>query len=441
MKIKNIALYENRILTYLNIILFIVGVLLFVEHGRVLLENMVDVPIQDEWGILKELKSQDFFGFIFSRLNEHLIVTTKIVIYIMYKLNSWDNTFHILFNFILYFIFSFSFCIIVEKVHEVKSGLLLIIFSSIIPWENHSIAINLHFHLFLFFFILGLYSILIKNKFRYLGSFFLVISIFSSSPGIACAIAYILLNLFLLFYNKEEKILYILNIVITTLSILLWFSLVNTSGSSLYHSYPWEYQFWYHLSNLFLGGFGAFLQFERRLGYIPMIGTIIVVFLSIKYFYRQEKQEILKFSILLSMLIGLVGVLVLITYGRGNFMFHHTTFFIPSRYLEASLYIFAVVWILVWKLNFKIIPKYQSLAIILIGYFLFIPFKQGFQYKEAYFPQYFQRTTLIYDCLKNYYLKNNFELCRDFRSMLNENDLKIAEELNLSVYKKIQKSK
>jgi hypothetical protein len=64
----------------------------------------VDVPFEDEWASFEpnQLPSGLSFSSLIVQHNEHRLVTTRLLVWLQYRLNGWNLAVHQIINFLLY---------------------------------------------------------------------------------------------------------------------------------------------------------------------------------------------------------------------------------------------------------------------------------------------------------------------------------------------------
>jgi len=82
---------------------FLLGLLFFVNIALIGY-YAVDVPWWDEWEMFTPgaLPAGLSWNWLVARHNEHLIATSKFLVWLLYHLNGWNVAFHIILNFLIY---------------------------------------------------------------------------------------------------------------------------------------------------------------------------------------------------------------------------------------------------------------------------------------------------------------------------------------------------
>jgi hypothetical protein len=77
---------------------------LYLFHFHLIWKYAVDVPYEDEWASFEpnQLPSGLSLGGLVVQHNEHRLVTTRLLVWLQYRLNGWNLAIHQIVNFVFY---------------------------------------------------------------------------------------------------------------------------------------------------------------------------------------------------------------------------------------------------------------------------------------------------------------------------------------------------
>ena len=238
------------------------NVLAYLFHFYVMLRNAVDLPFFDEWEVPFFLAKPISWKALLTAHNEHRLPLTKLFIWILYRMDSWNVVHNQVLNFIVYGALAFVIGKIVWKATAKK--FLPIVVLSLLPlfsltnFETHAFAFNIHFHLFVLFFLLAV-------LFRYpgkspstpllvLSGLFSFLSVCAFSGGIFCCLALFLGDI-IFFHAKNLRKVWLVNIPIV-MTILFWIFFYNRPVGEPALTLPWARDFWVYLFKMAANSFG-----------------------------------------------------------------------------------------------------------------------------------------------------------------------------------------
>lgn len=423
----------KQIIFIANIILYCIGTYLFIEHFSEIVARAVNVPYHDEWNFFDTngLDTSLNWSWLFSFHNEHIITTTKLFTFLLYKLNQWDVRIHQIINFGIYIFTASTICYLIESRQKVPSGILFIILSSIIPWENHSWGFQVQFHFFVLFTFLGFYSL--DSKYFYFSPIAMILSILSISAGVLFGFGYILYAGYLAYLYRERRVQYGFIIGLIAL-ILISYLYSQPSLVGVPKTLPNELLFWNFYSNLVSLAFGFAWIKNNFYGYLYMVlitGIVLAYFHHCFWYERDEfNHSILTFFLLFSTTLTLAGI----TFSRAKM----PSFFKTGRYAEVSILLLITSWIFIYKfIERKSLQKYLYIPALLI---FFYPYRDDYRIDLVYIPQHYERKLLV-DCMKKYYQTNILKCEDNFKDFVTRERLDRIKTLNLSIYREFGLSK
>ena len=132
---------------------------LYAFHLSQVWRNVVNLPVADEWEVFNpdQLPAGLTPGWLFAQHNEHRMATYKLLVWALYHAGGWDVAVHQLLNFLLYgaavaLVFLLARGAEPETPPWVVLGFVIFLFTTI-GIQNHVMAIQSAFHLWLIFFL------------------------------------------------------------------------------------------------------------------------------------------------------------------------------------------------------------------------------------------------------------------------------------------------
>ena len=378
---KQFSKQNPRILKHNNKLVFLVFSLLllfsYLAHFWLIFTTSVDIPYRDDWQLIDARISQSLpLTWLLSPHNEHPILTTKLTIWILYMLNSWNIKVHLVFNFITFGSIILLLFLLLHQHVPVKLQplccLTLFPLLSSLGWENHTWALQGSFHYCLLGILLAI-KLLFNHKLSYwritLGSISLLFAAFSLAAGVA-AVAVILLLLGINSaypnFSKTESASDRTNLFFVVLfvlgPILIWHShFARAPVHSLPSISPFEWRFWQFFLNLVSFGFG-FETYSALLGGFCFLMTLLPAALLLVCVTRSSKQFPWD---LIALQCAVFALLAAISFGRGG----HAEIEIWSkgvRYWEFAYLLVPITGILYGYLLQNSAQNFEKLFLLLL---------------------------------------------------------------------------
>ena len=172
-------------------------IFLFIANLFFILRYSIDIPFWDEWGFLiPNALSKDLnISWLFRQHNEHRIILTKLVGWILYRLFDWNLTYSIILNWFIFGALLGEVALFLPRFSEKEKLSILWFFPflfSTLAYENHTWAFQSQFHFFLLFFILAtrlLFQPKLTSGKILLGGMCCILSTFSFSAGFICSLS------------------------------------------------------------------------------------------------------------------------------------------------------------------------------------------------------------------------------------------------------------
>ncbi|MBI2602720.1 MAG: hypothetical protein HYW48_06670 [Deltaproteobacteria bacterium] len=369
----------------------------------------VNVPAGDEWEPLRStiFQSPLSLDWLFALHNEHRIPLTKLITWMMFKFFDWNVSLQIALNYVLYVLLASTSVLSLQRFTGAPCGIILCLFASTIPHENHFWGFQSQFHLFLLFFVLSTVFLLRTDKWRWLSPAFAVLSAYSFSSGVICSWAVGGASV-LMALQSRRNVREFLFFTLTALSIfaasLLWFKGFQKNPGHPAFVWPWMWPFWEHFFNTLALGFGYTEQnvLPGAIIFLMAIPLTLHRFLSI--LRRPELQRQWVASLVL--LLGITACLGAISLARASLGLK------SSRYGEIGFIFMLPFWVLLWgfvkEIKFGSIQK--TVVALGLGLVLALPFLDDFNSYRIYKQIGLHRQAGL-SCMQSYYAGGGDGFC------------------------------
>ncbi|MCB0322474.1 MAG: hypothetical protein KDD69_02840 [Bdellovibrionales bacterium] len=233
------------------------------------MQAAVDVPYRDEWQVIDPRIAQSYpdRSWLLTPHNEHIIATTKLLVWILYQLDGWDLRVHLLINILLFgALAALAIGIAYRAAPSDRVWLPMLLglpLFSTLNWENHLWAFQTQFHLFLLF-ALGAAATLFTQRATkgrvVFGGLLLAAATLSFSAGFAAA--GVLVGCYLVYSLRLRPTLQGLSNALIVLAacspaMFAYQHLFAAGGSDSALILPHQTAFWHFFLNLVALGFGV----------------------------------------------------------------------------------------------------------------------------------------------------------------------------------------
>jgi ABC-2 type transport system permease protein len=425
----------------LQIIPIFLCVFLFGAHLFYIHKYSLNIPFWDEWESFRAgaLSWNLNISWLFAQHNEHRIIFTKLINWILYRLDGWNILTSIQLNMFLFGGLVFSLFIFTKKM-DVRKKIIWFypfLFSSL-PIENFNWGFQSQFHLFLGFFILSAYFLFTKEssyKNLIIGAAFAAMSAFSFSAGVVAA-----LSIFMVFGVREmffrspklplKKTLFVLFIIAAAIG--FWFGLgYSKPGGHPALSPIFNKNFLEYFFNIIALGFGItkISTFFGILCFGWIMIPIAVLIKNKKCTFSDTEWGIICLTI------GLLACLGSISMGRAGFGVEQAK---SSRYSEIGIFLIPCS-IMLWSFVLNTQKIFYDVFLTITWIALCFSFR-NFWNSEAYRIPFESRREGI-ECVKNYYFKNGPDFCIQVYHSHFKEVLDRARELHVSFYQDLEKNR
>ncbi len=407
--------------------------------------TLVDVPHRDDWQLLSSsLRDSSLpLEWLFQTHNEHFILSTKILVLALYKLNAWDVSVHLMLNFVLFsllLLLVLRICLKPLSRETYWLAYLSFIFPlSTLNWENHLWAFQTSIHSSLLF--LGLCCWLTSSTRSRTG--FLLGGIcaiaaplcFSAAYAASSAVALFLLVETISSRSMEQRgFRILLSCLVFFATIAIFFSHFDASGEAIARAValPHEKRFWQFLLNAISLGFGI-ETFSDSLGLLCASFCVIALCSALRQRAGVEKWQENRSALML--LTAVLASLVAIAIGRGS-QADIEIWSKGSRYYEiASLLVPLCVSLLCANL------RHISRSVMLFGVFLTTTIAHHNNYSFTHYYWTAEQKLEGRQCAVEFLFSNSQETCRSIWGMGTNDELLRAKQLKLSFLNKATQQK
>ena len=432
--------------TWLTRLLLVLCVAIYSGHLWIILQNAVNVPFWDEWGILSPdaLPAGFTFRWIFTQANEHRIVLTKLMIWMLFYANGHNHTVSLVITYLLWGLLLVCIVFFARRMAPhvplwVVLAFMLLLLTPI-NWENNSWGFESCYRFAVLFALLAVYFLFGESQTTArlaLGVLMCVLATYSFFAGlIAVCIAIVLFACFKIVRalnssGAQRKAEYVqLVAVVTPVLIFVALYFVDYHRVS-YHpklAFPWEASFWRFFANLVSWGFG----FETNSVILGALCLLLVLAPVVMEAWQKRLRLSGSSWAIYTFPLAMLGVLASIAMGRANFSPSAKI----SRYTDFAMMLvpFAAF---AWAIFLKDRPNVKKY--VLVGFWVFCCL--GFSYKWLWFPVYrVQRDSRLEGvaCIKSYYKTGEPSMCPTLYSAPIGSMLDEAKKLKLSFYREIE---
>ena len=175
---------------------------LYLFHFSLIWKHAVDVPYEDEWASFEsnQLPIGLSLGGLVAQHNEHRLATTRLVIWLQYRLNGWNLAIHQKANFILYALSLVAVYWLLASEQPSHLGLAVLCFMvyllSPINHKNHFMGYQSQIHFWLLFLVLACYF-LFRDPQNWLdngiGAGAAVLSMYSLAGGVVSSLVLLMM--------------------------------------------------------------------------------------------------------------------------------------------------------------------------------------------------------------------------------------------------------
>lgn len=370
----------------MNLLVFLFRLLYLKKHA-------INIPLMDEWEFFNpdQLASGLSLKWLFTAHNEHRIVFTKLLGYILYHMNGWNVVQNQILSFI---VFGFVCGEILWMIWKnclrtshfcIVAAISPLLFSSV-NWDNHSAFFNIPFHLFVLFFIPACFLLLSKPASwlrASVGGLCCLCTVLSFTSGMVCVLALMGVMLCLSRFRERYQ-----NWIVLVPSLIAIFGLLiyRNPGSALL-VFPWKLDFWKTFFGMFAGALGI-ARNETTFGFIYFSLAVLPLFLYIfsrslnikSYSWKEFEETYLVpngFWVIQTFLIGLILSVAMVSVGRTSLggVIH------SSRYSETTLFMTPVVVFSLLQLPSSI-KKVKFSAVIMILIFSGVGLSNSFHLED-----------------------------------------------------------
>ncbi len=412
-----------------------------------ILHSAVDLPYWDEWEVLlpDALPAGLTWDWLFARHNEHLVVTTKFLVWLLYKLNGWNLVSHVALNLLTWLaMVAWVIRLGIKQPGNMDSGIpaafSVFIFSTIFH-ENLYWAFQSAFHLCLFFFFIAvelLFDEKQSSRRILTGAAFAALSIFSMSfgPG-SCAVlllSWLFFKLVRFRAGRENSTRFLCQAAAVTIviggSLAGWvISLPETNQSSII--WPDRLSFWNFFTNQISWGFGIGTT-SFLLGLLCFLIVILPPAIRFSEIRAGRSLEIAEYK-LFTAIFGLLAAAAIFALGRSGGLLSASKF---SRYAEVTAFLVPLSAI-AWATVLNRLPLLRKRVLVGIWGLCFFAYSDDWQFRT--YSNHGRDLKNNESCVRDYYAGKGPAICPALYPTGSIADrLDAARKLNLSFYRRLR---
>lgn len=361
-----------------------------------ILKSSVNIPFMDEWSLIPYLGKFDI-GWLFNFHNEHRIVFTKLVIFLLYKLNGWNIYTGIVIDYLLFFITTVVLYKIIKPICKdfAMFPLFFLPLYSVFNQENLTILFQSQFHFMILFGLLAVIFGFLRKRCllnNILFALFLNYSIYSMNFAFATGIMIVYIIKELL--HGENKFINLFVPLALFLPALMYFFVGFPQSTTLI--YPWRRLFRIYYSNLLILGITG-KQYPLIIEKAMTI--ILTIYVAIKGLFNKENKNNNVLQAIFAVFIASSCSIAAISSGRANYQL-----IVPARHIEIVTVIIPLLLSLFYFDKIKNGRKWFFIYFLV----LVIGFSQQFNYLSRIRGQIYKEKSIGLDCAKSFYEYSSF---------------------------------
>ena len=370
-----------------------------IAHAAFVFIYATDVPHLDEWEALvpNALGRELNFHWLFAFHNEHRIVWTNLLTWLLYRLDGWNLAWQIRLNFLI-------FLGLIGLLLRLKnrtlgparfSGfpLFMAFLVSTIAWQNHSWGFQSQFHFVLIFTITA-----VMQSNPWLMLLLLVCGMFSLSCGVPAALAVVMVSG--LRTGRFTRIAPVWAAFLA--SAALWFVHYEKNPGHLALTLPYMTEFWSYFFRLVGKGFGFVKPLPGEM--IGMAVLAFYVYVLTRVFKMHRSKNAIDDSVWswFALMTAILAMLATISMGRARFNI------LESRYAEIAFLLIPAVVCQIYLL----IPNREMLrTTILTGVFALSVIGYSDEFQFGTYRWVAQQRTEDLKCIRDYFAGRNDGSC------------------------------
>ena len=392
---------------------------LALAHFLVIVRNAVDLPYLDEWryfepgGLSQELN----WGWIFQQQNEHRVILTHLMVWILYRVDRLDMVANVAVNFPIYLIIPLLYLWISRLQLGVQAWIIwpfLWLLLTPLDWENHSWGFQNQWHFHLITMTLGVILLFhprpttLKTALG-TGSLILDVASFAGGvvPPVTIALAFAIYRTWQMSRGGFER-----RDVMQTLAVLLvvssvaawWYAEFEKPPHNPPLVWPTDREFWAHYLNglsLAFGNGSHPIRGRASLGLLGIFYGFVWIVPLIWQTFRRESGARDATLVIRVVLVGatLVGFAI-VSMGRGFWGVG-----LPSRYYEMVLPLVPVT-----ALSWAAIPRRRMRNLVLVGLWVLILCIDGPNWNDTMYEAHRNDLREAEACIRAYYARREQDL-------------------------------
>jgi hypothetical protein len=356
----------------------------FLYHFNVIRKTSVDIPYWDDWAMFTGSHPASLdLSWLYEQANDHRTATTKLFVWLLFRLDGWNLRTHLLLNFLIY-----GFCVawLVWLARKMAPNLppwvilgFAVFYMTPIAWIVHVMGYGTADHFWLLFMLIATYC-LFREPQRWdvlvLGCVASILSIYSFAAGVATAV--VLLTGFSLFKSlraysandskvRRRELLHLLLVAgLIGSALAVWIIGWKRTEARLPWVLPYDLRFWTFFLNLVALSFGI----ERISAFWGLICLFIVI-TPVCWIVAKKRTDLPSAHwASLVLVTAFLANLVLISIGRAEYGIQIAKY---SHYAEHGMPLI-ILSVINWSLLLAARPRIKAFFIAVLWLFCLMTF-------------------------------------------------------------------
>jgi hypothetical protein len=409
----------------------------------------VDLPYMDEWRVLDadQLAMGLRWEWLFKQHNEHRPLTSRIIIWVLYRFTGYDNRLLIALNFLIYAATVLSIPYIAQKRFHQISWVAVWSFClfpfSILAEENLRWAYMHCLHIFCFTTLWGGYFLFhFKQSWKHLGIGLSLwwVSLFSLAGGIPTGVAFLVTYTVFKFgraritpsefRTKEYRQLASAWSIITVCSLAWMWNYVQPP----YHpplSFPTTLEFWRFWFNSLSLGFGVQTH-SVPIGIVCFAMVMTPLIVVSRHSFTKGNPDVSNHALLWAWALAVFAYLAAAAIGRSAWWPELAK---ASRYSQIAMLLIPVMVLALGTALAKAPRAYRNGILVSAWLFCFCGYYNNWDFKH--YERFRHGRLVALNCVRDYYLGIGSGECPHLSRSPIPPKLEVARKLNVSFYRKI----
>ena len=331
---------------------------IFCYHFWSIEKYSVNLPYADDWVMFSgdDHPASIDARWIYLQHNEHRISTTRILIWILFRVDRWNIRTHVLVGFVIYGLGVFVLALIVHRIRPAPDSWLLGgLFAFLLTprlWTMHFVALGVSSHLWLLFLFLTAYFLFSNSQSwasQLLGCASGIFAIYSFASGFVTVL--VLVTVFS-FYKigrvararqpmRSREVAQCFSVLAVLIPALAAWIYKLQFAPGLHLTYPYSVTFWRFYLNVIASSFGV----ETVSGKLGACFLLVVLAPAAVLVFRERTKLSNSQWMLIGLVLAILADLATITMGRAMFGLESSKIPEYAEHGIALIVLSAVTWV------------------------------------------------------------------------------------------------